>query len=442
MTGTIGACTASIRVASCVTRLRHDSVASTCEALAYSIELDASSERAHDSPPRLLPARSSSPLRPRSSPTAAGAAARRPSSSSASRSAPTTSWSRWDKIVDYMKLAAASSDRVRFRELGKTSDGNPFIALEISAPDTLKNLDRYKQLERKLYFQGGAPTDAERDEIFRQGKARACSSPAASTRPRSARRRCRSSSCTGSRPTTRRDVKKILDNVIFVLVPSLNPDGQIMVTDWFNKNLGTPYANSPIPVPLSPVRRPRQQPRHVHVHAEGEPAHGAAAVARLVPVGVARRAPDGQQRRAHLRDAGDRSDQPERAPAHLPLERHPRPVAGGGARGGRQGRHHLQLHLHELLGRRDGVERLVAQPDRPAHRGGERARRRADRSAARRARRAPAAGRARGRGGRRRPRSATRRPAAAPRPTSTRAPSIRVPGWAATGRSATSSTTS
>src|SRR5262247_2524142 len=78
---------------------------------------------------------------------------------------------RWDKIVDYMKLAAANSDRVRFRELGKTSSGNPFIALEISAPDTLKNLERFKQLERKLYFQGGAPSDTEREEIFRQGKA-------------------------------------------------------------------------------------------------------------------------------------------------------------------------------------------------------------------------------------------------------------------------------
>src|ERR1041385_8755017 len=77
---------------------------------------------------------------------------------------------RWDKIVDYMKLAAANSDRVRFRELGKTSDNNPFIALEISAPETLKNLDCYKALERKLYFQGGAPTDSERDEIFRRGK--------------------------------------------------------------------------------------------------------------------------------------------------------------------------------------------------------------------------------------------------------------------------------
>src|SRR3954468_2876515 len=78
---------------------------------------------------------------------------------------------RWDKIVQYMQLAAANSDRVRLRELGKTSSNNPFIALEISSPDTLKNLDHYKQLEKKLYFQGGAPTDRERDEIFQQGKA-------------------------------------------------------------------------------------------------------------------------------------------------------------------------------------------------------------------------------------------------------------------------------
>src|SRR5437773_8610501 len=53
---------------------------------------------------------------------------------------------RWDKIVEYMQLASTSSDRVRYRELGKTSNGNPFIVLEISSPDTLKNLDRFKQL--------------------------------------------------------------------------------------------------------------------------------------------------------------------------------------------------------------------------------------------------------------------------------------------------------
>src|SRR5918912_610930 len=59
---------------------------------------------------------------------------------------------RWDRIVEYMKLAASNTDRVRFHELGKTTNGNPFIALEISSADTLKNLDHFKHLQRKLYF--------------------------------------------------------------------------------------------------------------------------------------------------------------------------------------------------------------------------------------------------------------------------------------------------
>jgi hypothetical protein len=153
---------------------------------------------------------------------------------------------RWDKIVDYMKVVAAGSDRVRLRELGKTSQGNPLIALEISGPDTLKNLDRYKQLERRLYFQSGVPGARERDEIFRQGKAVVlvtCATHATEI------------GCTqmvlelvhqlaGDDSAA---VKKILDNVIVLIVPSANPDGQILVTDWFNRNVGTPYESSPLP---------------------------------------------------------------------------------------------------------------------------------------------------------------------------------------------------
>jgi hypothetical protein len=153
---------------------------------------------------------------------------------------------RWDKIVDYMQQVADRSDRVRLRELGRSTSDNPFIALEISSPDTLKDLDRYKQLERKLYFQSGAPTAAERDEIFRNGKAViviTCSIHATEIGASQMTLELVYQLATDTSP----QVKKILDNVIFVLVPSLNPDGQIMVTDWFNKNLGTPFATSPIP---------------------------------------------------------------------------------------------------------------------------------------------------------------------------------------------------
>ena len=153
---------------------------------------------------------------------------------------------RWDKIVEYMKLAAANSDRVRFRELGKTSQNNPFIVLEIASPDTLASLDRYKQLERKLYFQGGAPTEAERDEIFRRGKVVVvitCSIHATEIGASQMAVELVHTLATDQSPA----VKKILDNVIFLLVPSLNPDGQIIVTDWFNKNVGTAYTVTQLP---------------------------------------------------------------------------------------------------------------------------------------------------------------------------------------------------
>ena len=157
-----------------------------------------------------------------------------------------TKLARWDKIVEYMQIVASASDRVRVRELGKTTNGNPFISVEISAPETLKNIDRFKQFERKLYFQGGAPTDAERDEIFRSGKAVilvTCNIHSTEIGSSQMAIELVHRLATDNSP----QVRRIFDNVIFLLVPSLNPDGQIMVTDWYNKNVGTEYENGSMP---------------------------------------------------------------------------------------------------------------------------------------------------------------------------------------------------
>src|SRR5262245_37523972 len=141
---------------------------------------------------------------------------------------------RWDKIVEYMRLASAGSDRVRVRELGKTTGGNAFLAVEIAAPDTLKSLDRHKQFARKLYFQDGAPSARERDEIFRLSKVVVlvtCSVHANEVGATQMVLELVHRLATDESPA----VKKILDNVIFILVPSANPDGQIAITDWFHR---------------------------------------------------------------------------------------------------------------------------------------------------------------------------------------------------------------
>jgi len=158
---------------------------------------------------------------------------------------------RYDKIVDYFQLVANQSDRVRFHNLGPTTQNHPFALLEISSADNLKNLDKLKSLERKLYFQGGAPTDAERDEIFRSGKAVVLiTNNIHSTEIGSSQMVVELVHQLATENSPR--IQKILDNVIFLLVPSLNPDGQMLVTDWYNKNVGTPYEPSPLPMLFHP----------------------------------------------------------------------------------------------------------------------------------------------------------------------------------------------
>jgi hypothetical protein len=49
----------------------------------------------------------------------------------------------WDKVVSYFQTIKANSDRIRVDELGKSTEGRPFIAATIASPDTLRHLDRY-----------------------------------------------------------------------------------------------------------------------------------------------------------------------------------------------------------------------------------------------------------------------------------------------------------
>ena len=152
---------------------------------------------------------------------------------------------RWDKIDAYMRMAAKESPRIRYEDYGKTTNGNSYAVVTIASPDTQRDLAKYKANQRRLAYPRGLE-GREADALIQSQKAvllitlNIHSSEIGSSQMvlelvhRLA---------TEDSPY----IKHILDNVIFVLVPSANPDGQIIVTDWYNKNVGTDWEYSPLP---------------------------------------------------------------------------------------------------------------------------------------------------------------------------------------------------
>ena len=75
----------------------------------------------------------------------------------------------WDRVVTYFQALEKSSDRIRFKELGKTAEGRPQIAVTISSPANIKNLDHYLDIQRRLADpRRTPPADAAR--LVNEGK--------------------------------------------------------------------------------------------------------------------------------------------------------------------------------------------------------------------------------------------------------------------------------
>ncbi|MEP6492166.1 MAG: M14 metallopeptidase family protein [bacterium] len=151
----------------------------------------------------------------------------------------------WTDMVRYYDLLAKSSNRMKVVNMGKTSEGNPFLALFISSPENLAKLEYYRGINAKLSDPRDVPA-AQIDGLVRNGKAVILQSMS-----------MHSTEIGGSQMAvelvydllTRNDAeaKRILDNVIAIMIPSFNPDGEIMVTEWYRKTLGTPAEGSSPP---------------------------------------------------------------------------------------------------------------------------------------------------------------------------------------------------
>jgi hypothetical protein len=147
---------------------------------------------------------------------------------------------------DYFRKLAAVSDRIKLITVGKTTRGLDWEIAIISSPANLAKLDRYKDISQKLAH-GRGLDDAAAKALAREGKAIVhIDGGLHSTEVAGAQQ---SIALAYKLVSTKGDpdVDAILDNVILMLWPTLNPDGQNEVVSWYRRNVGTPYETAPLP---------------------------------------------------------------------------------------------------------------------------------------------------------------------------------------------------
>ena len=146
----------------------------------------------------------------------------------------------WQQVLDYFqKVAAAAPAQVKFDEIGKSTLGKPFVVLTVSSADNIAHLDRYLGIQQRLADPRGL-SDADAQQLISQGRAivlMTCTVHSTEVASTQTSMEYLYKLLTEDTPEHR----EILDNVIFLLIPSLNPDGQDMVVKWYRKYIGTPY---------------------------------------------------------------------------------------------------------------------------------------------------------------------------------------------------------
>ena len=151
----------------------------------------------------------------------------------------------WNRMVDYFERVGEGSDRVLVEELGRTTSGNPYLLLTIAAPETIADLPRYRAMQHRL-TDPRRTTEAEAHVIAATGKAVlliGANVHATEIGTSQAMNTLVHFLATDTSAWTRH----VLDNVIVLVIPTQNPDGQQMVVDWHYRNRGTPYEDSPLP---------------------------------------------------------------------------------------------------------------------------------------------------------------------------------------------------
>ncbi len=152
----------------------------------------------------------------------------------------------YGQITAYFQKLDQESPRLQLLTIGESTLKKPMIMAVVTSEGNMSRLDAYRDVARRLRdARSLEPEEARR--LAKEGKAillitgniHASEIAAAQMSMELAYKLV-----TGDTPF---DADRVLEDVIVLIVPTTNPDGEQMVVDWYKKYLGTPFEGGPMP---------------------------------------------------------------------------------------------------------------------------------------------------------------------------------------------------
>ena len=146
---------------------------------------------------------------------------------------------RYPRILEYLQLLANRSERIDYERRGTTTLGNPYVLATISSPANLARLDRLIEINHRLNDPRGL-SETEALALAREGVpfyflyATIHSTEVGNTQ---ALIKIAHRLATDQSP----EIGALLDDIVLLVVPSQNPDGQVLVIDHWYEMQGTSF---------------------------------------------------------------------------------------------------------------------------------------------------------------------------------------------------------